>query len=187
MTTDPQDTPLPPKPIVFAADGRALANSRDVAAHFGKAHGHVMRAIRGLLATEPRLGQSNFGLTMHADSQGKTQPTYDMDRTGFSLLAMGFTGPKALKFRIAYVEAFDTMEAALKRPCEAPVAIAVPDRREFPDWPLEELRAKGAAVHLYRTVWGLPSARWIMPKLGFPVPPKPLVRFGGQMVLPLDG
>lgn len=181
---DTEKNPLPPKPVVFAADGKALANSRDVATHFGKAHGHVMRSIRNLLSEEPRLGQSNFGLTMHADSQGKAQPTFDMDRTGFSLLALGFTGSRALKFRIAYVEAFDAMEAALRRPREGCGAVAIPERSQFPDWPLPVWRAKNRTANLYLGVFGVQSAQWAMVTLGFPMPPKPLVR---QLSLMLNG
>ena len=175
------------KPIVFAADGKALANSRDVVAWFGKPHGHVMRSVRALLQAKPALNQSNFGLVHKLDARGRMQPSYDMDRDGFALLAMGFAGAKALDFKVAYVEAFNRMEAALKHPPETGAVIAVPGRREFPDWPLDEWRAKKETANLYRMVYGPLSAQWIMPKLGFPVPPKPLVRFGGQLSLLLDG
>lgn len=175
------------KPIVFAADGKALANSRDVAAWFGKPHGGVLRAIRGLLLAEPRLDRSSFASIESLDAHGRRQPSFDMDRDGFTLLAMGFTGPKALKFKIAYVEAFNAMEAALTGPREPGVPAAAPMRREFPDWPLDEWRAKKETANLYRMVYGPLSAQWIMPKLGFPVPPKPLVHFGGQLSLLLDG
>lgn len=40
---------------------------------------------------------------------------YEMDRDGFSLLAMGFTGEKALKWKLDYIRAFNTMESELKR------------------------------------------------------------------------
>jgi len=40
---------------------------------------------------------------------------YEMDRDGFSLLAMGFTGEKALKWKLDYIKAFNAMERELKR------------------------------------------------------------------------
>jgi len=40
---------------------------------------------------------------------------YEMDRDGFSLLVMGFTGEKALQWKIKYIEAFNQMESELKR------------------------------------------------------------------------
>lgn len=187
MATRPQDAPPQAEPIVFMAGGKALANSRDVAAFFGKRHGHVMRAVRSLLATEPGLGRSIFGLTLHADSQGKEQPTYGMDRTGFILLAMRFTGPKALKFRMAYIEAFNRMEAELREPRVSNAPIALLARRDLRDWPLEEMRAKAAVAHLFRKTYGVGGAQWIMPILGFPVPPKHLARHGAQLSLGLGG
>ncbi len=49
----------------------------------------------------------------------KSNPMYLMDRDGFTLLAMGFTGAKALQFKLAYIQAFNEMEAKLKKlyPC----------------------------------------------------------------------
>jgi hypothetical protein len=68
-----------------------LANSRDVAAMFEKEHKHVLRDIESLIA---KIGGSNFGPSSYVSVQGKTLPCYDMDRDGFTLLAMSFTGEK---------------------------------------------------------------------------------------------
>ena len=94
------------KPVVFEAEGRALAHSGDVAAYFSRPHRSVLRSIRGLLALEPSLDRSNFVQVAVPDVRGRLQPAYDMDRDGFTLLAMGFTGLKALRFKLAYVNAF---------------------------------------------------------------------------------
>lgn len=107
-------------PVVQARGGKAFANSRDVAAFFGKQHGHVMRDIDNLIASEPGLGLSNFGYTPYVEpSNGQTYRSFDMDRDGFTLLAMGFTGPKALKWKLRYIEAFNQMEAELRAPPSA--------------------------------------------------------------------
>ncbi len=45
----------------------------------------------------------------------KSNPMYLMTRDGFTLLAMGFTGAKALQFKLAYIQAFNEMEAKLKQ------------------------------------------------------------------------
>jgi prophage antirepressor-like protein len=58
-----------------------------------------------------------------------------------------------------------------------------PEHREFPEWPLEEMRTKGQMVTLYRLTYGPPSGQWIMPILGFPQPPKHLITEGRQMDL----
>lgn len=100
-------------PALNVINGRPTALSTQVAEFFGKLHRHVMRDIRSLIDSAPEC-QSNFGLTSYKDCQGKEQPAYRMDRKGFVLLAMGFTGKQALKFKIAYIDAFDEMEERLK-------------------------------------------------------------------------
>ena len=36
-------------------------------------------------------------------------------RDGFTLLAMGYTGPEAMRFKLAYIEAFNHMEAEIAK------------------------------------------------------------------------
>jgi Rha family phage regulatory protein len=104
-------------PVVFAKDGEVFANSRDVACFFGKNHRDVTRAIDGLISQEPDLGVRKFTQGVHTlpETGTQTHRHYDMDRDGFTLLAMGFTGAKALKWKLRYIEAFNAMEAELRR------------------------------------------------------------------------
>ncbi|MBK9073333.1 MAG: phage regulatory protein/antirepressor Ant [Myxococcales bacterium] len=112
------------QPVVFAKDGEVFATSRDIAAFFGKRHDHVLRDIGNLIAAEPQLGLANFGETPYVEaSNGQTYRMYEMDRDGFTLLAMGFTGTKALKWKLRYIEAFKAMEAELSRIAQAGTAI----------------------------------------------------------------
>lgn len=55
-----------------------------------------------------------FDETTYVNEQGKEQPMFFMNRDGFTLLAMGFSGEKALKFKVDYINAFNEMEAELK-------------------------------------------------------------------------
>lgn len=48
------------------------------------------------------------------DSYGRSKPCYFMNRDGFTLLAMGFTGKQALDWKIKYINAFNQMEKWLK-------------------------------------------------------------------------
>lgn len=48
-------------------------------------------------------------------NRGKKYLEYLVTRDGFSLLAMGFTGTKALKWKIKYIEAFNKMEEMLRK------------------------------------------------------------------------
>jgi Rha family phage regulatory protein len=119
-------------PVVqITAENEAMADSRDVAAYFGKAHYDVLRDIRGLIEKEPDLGIRNFAETPYVDRQnGQTYKFFAMDRRGFSLLAMGFTGAKALKWKLRYLDAFDAMESELRRrsaPLDATALLDDPD------------------------------------------------------------
>ena len=99
---------------IFVQDGgrRAVVSSRDVARVFEKEHKHVMEAIRRLGCSEEFAG-SNFRLGSYKDSQNQERPEYIMTRDGFVILAMGFTGEKAMQFKEAYIAAFNAMEKAL--------------------------------------------------------------------------
>lgn len=99
-------------PAVTVIDGKAATSSMDVAAFFEKNHFHVMRSIRDLLETDPG-AQSNFGFGLRPDANGQQRPYYTMDRTGFVMLGMGFTGAAAIRWRRRYIAAFDAMEAQL--------------------------------------------------------------------------
>ena len=80
---------------------RVLTTSLSVADTFGKEHAHVLRDIREILAAEN--SAANFFEESTFENRGKMYPMYLMNRDGFTLLAMGFTGKKALKFKLKYI------------------------------------------------------------------------------------
>lgn len=91
-----------------------------MAAYFGKQHKDVLKAIDALLSQAPE-AQRNFALCPYrAVAGGREYTSYDMDRDGFTLLAMGFTGPKALQFKMAYIAEFNAMEAELNAQASKP-------------------------------------------------------------------
>src|SRR5882672_11178231 len=106
-----------PMPIVAAKDGEIFADSRDVAAFFERRHGDVLASIDNLVAAEGMLALRNFrqGVYSLTETGNQQHRRFEMDRDGFALLAMGFTGAKALKWKLAYIEAFNAMEAALRK------------------------------------------------------------------------
>jgi anti-repressor protein len=96
-------------------DGKPEADSRDIAADFGKRHGHVIDAIRNILAIDPE-AEPDFRLFKIKDlskASGESTSHYLMNRDGFIILAMGFTGEAAMKWKRSYIKAFNAMEAAL--------------------------------------------------------------------------
>ena len=96
--------------LVQINNGQAVTSSLQVAEYFGKKHQHVMEKVRALLAEIPSdWGVSNFRQSSYFNLQGKEQPCYEMTKDGFTLLAMGFTGKKAIEFKIDYINAFNEM------------------------------------------------------------------------------
>jgi len=92
--------------------GFVTADSREVAKHFEKRHADLLRAIDALMegmcifAQTPLYIESSY---VH-DQNGETYRKFDMTRDGFSLLVMGFTGPKALAWKLKYIDAFNALE-----------------------------------------------------------------------------
>lgn len=91
---------------------KLVTTSLKVAEVFGKDHRHVLESIRNLVAEK---SAAKFFRETSYKNRGKEYPMYEMDRDGFSLLVMGFTGDKALQWKIKYIEAFNAMETELKR------------------------------------------------------------------------
>jgi Rha family phage regulatory protein len=90
----------------------ALTNSRHVAEAFDKRHDHVVRDIDNLLKSldSPELGGRLFRQAMVPDGSGIDRRTFDMTKQGFMLLAMGFTGSKAIRFKLSFIDAFEALE-----------------------------------------------------------------------------
>lgn len=89
-----------------------IVTSLDVAETFGKEHARVIRDIRELQCSDGfRLG--NFADTVYMDSHNRNQPMCLITRDGFTLLAMGYTGEKAMQFKESYINQFNAMEKAL--------------------------------------------------------------------------
>lgn len=97
--------------ILSTQNGEPVASSRDVAKRFGKEHKHVLASIRQILVAEN--SAAKFFHESSFEYRGQKFPEYLMNRDGFSLLAMGFTGKEAVQWKLKYIEAFNTMEKQL--------------------------------------------------------------------------
>lgn len=84
---------------------------------FGKSHNHVVRDIEEILKKSdcPNLDGEMFVESTYTNSRGKTYKSYLMNRDGFSLLAMGFTGKEAFQWKLKFINAFNLMEEKLKQ------------------------------------------------------------------------
>lgn len=106
----------------------ARVDSLYVADYFEKSHNHVVRDIEKILSPQSGLSEefnvSNFGRITYTDSRGRKQKAYAMTRDGFTMLVMGYTGQKAMKFKELYIKRFNEMEKFIKTLVSA--------RQEFP-------------------------------------------------------
>lgn len=105
------------KDLVFKGESnQVLTNSLLVSDKFGKNHKHVLESIRELVrgcaekSADPMFAESTYINTQN----GQEYPMFVMNRDGFTLLAMGFTGEKALQFKLEYINAFNKMEETIK-------------------------------------------------------------------------
>ena len=100
--------------LVIMRDRQAVTTSLQVAENFEKKNQHVLRDIDALKQDVSNFGQM-FIESNQPDSYGRDRRIYYMNRDGFSLLAMGFTGKKALQFKLKYIDAFNQMEKQLQQ------------------------------------------------------------------------
>ena len=101
--------------ILSTQNGEPVASSRQIAENFGKEHKDTLESIRQILAAENSATKSMFYETTF-ENRGKQYPMYLMNRDGFSLLVMGFTGKAALEWKLKYIQAFNEMEKKLATP-----------------------------------------------------------------------
>lgn len=101
-------------PVVRVTEtNEAMADSRDVAAYFGRNHFDVLRGIRSL-GCSPEFRQRNFTAFKTNDLTGESTSHVTMTKDGFTFLAMGFTGATAALFKERYIAQFNAMEAELR-------------------------------------------------------------------------
>ena len=101
--------------VIKKIDGELVVTSRQIAEDFDKRHADVIEKIEELIKTENSV-MTMFIETSYKAGTGKSYKVYLITRDGFSLLVMGFTGLKALQWKLKYIEAFNKMEHALKEP-----------------------------------------------------------------------
>lgn len=100
--------------LVILHDKQAVTTSLKVAEIFEKKHQHVMESIRKL-TVENSTVRKMFVEDTYINTRNQQQPMYYMNRDGFTLLAMGFTGSKAMEFKLKYIDAFNRMEEQIKQ------------------------------------------------------------------------
>lgn len=98
--------------VIDNEHNQLVVSSLQIAEDFGKQHKNVIQSIENLVA-ENSAAKSLFYETTY-ENRGKQYPMYLMNRDGFSLLVMGFTGKEAMNWKLKYIGAFNEMERQIK-------------------------------------------------------------------------
>ena len=104
--------------IVYRGESnQPLTNSKLVAEVFEKEHKNVMQSIRKLMegTAQNSAVHQMFSESTYLNEQNKEQPMFIMNQDGFTLLAMGFNGKKAMEFKLKYIEAFNAMKRQIEQ------------------------------------------------------------------------
>ena len=109
--------------LVYLRADETLTDSLKVAEIFHRRHDDVIKSIEKLIERNEEATKDNrffsdiskqFTKTRYKDEQSRWQTKYLMNRDGFSLLVMGFTGKKAHEWKLKYIEAFNQMENIIR-------------------------------------------------------------------------
>lgn len=100
--------------LVEVRNNQVVVSSRQVAKRFSKEHKNVLASIREILSADK--SADKFYELSNYKYRGRELPEYYMNRDGFALLVMGFTGKIALQWKVKYINAFNEMEAELLKP-----------------------------------------------------------------------
>lgn len=162
--------------LVQVQNKQVVTTSQKVAEVFEKQHRNVIQSIENIKAENSALTNFFYEGTYKAGT-GKSYKMYYMNRDGLSLLVMGFTGKKALEWKLKYIEAFNQMEEKLKTPKLSPnphyrtrmIKTAVKDLSETADviaelFGVKKGMATAAAMKMVGSAYGIDTAP-LMPLL----------------------
>lgn len=118
------------KELVYLKNDVAVYDSLQVAEKFSKRHDKVLRAIDDLLESLPNFGerQKMFIVSRRKAADRQYHRMYLMNRDGFSLLVMGFTGKNALEWKLQYIQVFNQMEKLIQE--KSTVTYQIADQAE---------------------------------------------------------
>jgi len=101
-------------------NGIPMTTSRAVAEYFDRSHKSILTAIDNTIEAMEEdeytrdFGRHNIVPSSYTNSQNKKQREFLLTKKGFTTIVLGLTGPKAIKLRMMFVEAFEAMEEFIK-------------------------------------------------------------------------
>ncbi|SFG10113.1 Rha family transcriptional regulator [Sporolactobacillus nakayamae] len=99
--------------LVYQKNSAIVTDSLTIAKVFQKRHDKVLRDIKNLSCSE-QFKVLNFGESSYFNKQGRKMPLYIIKENGFYILAMGYTGDKAMAFKEQYINEFQRMRTILE-------------------------------------------------------------------------
>lgn len=156
--------------LVLLTEEKCFTTSLIIAKIFEKEHKNVLRDINVLIQQFEAINGSKLKIELTSqqiqmpNGGFRNEPYYEMDRDAFSLLVMGFTGEKALKWKWKFLEAFNYMEDKLKQVEEIDQKIkaltALPlTFLEFEQLSLNERKVQQSQFHEIMSHFGLSEKR----------------------------
>ena len=140
-----------------------VCDSLQVAEKFGKRHDNVLQVIDNLRETLLEIEERSemFIIGRRKADDGQYHRMYLMNRDGFSLLVMGFTGKSALVWKLRYIKAFNQMEKFIQEKNTAAYQRADPKRMlSRNSWNMPGHRGALMQITTTPTIPGLHIKRW---------------------------
>ncbi len=99
--------------VEFLSGERPAVRTLELAQHFGIKHKNVLQDIKNMMSKLPdSFTGLNFQLSEYQDTTGRKLPCYLLTRDAFTLLVMGWNSPRAMEWKLRYIEAFNALERA---------------------------------------------------------------------------
>lgn len=134
--------------LVFINDSKPMTDSLTIALAFEKRHDKVLRDIRSLKCSEPfRL--ANFGESSYENKQGRKMPSYVITFDGFAMLAMGYTGKKAMEFKERYINEFNRTRHILESQKKEQLLLEIESDATLLSYEQKQIQAVVASVIYY--------------------------------------
>lgn len=164
-----------PNTAIVSRDLRT--SSLIIADKFEKLHKNVIRDIRQLEVPD-EFNRLNFEPVEYEDCKGETRPSYNITRDGFVILVMGFTGAKAMHWKLKFLEAFNRMEAELRfRDATDPTSRGSQNYiyDPFEDVGSDKMNDILSLIREARLVHGKNAAKSIWNRVGLPIFVEPIL------------
>jgi Rha family phage regulatory protein len=106
--------------LVFIENNQAVTDSLMVAEVFGKRHDNVISDIENQISKLIEAGEEEFSLlnfkeSSYSNDRGRHYRKINMTEDAFTLVAMAYVTPEAMKFKVRFINEFKRMRTELQK------------------------------------------------------------------------